>query len=65
MPLFSFTKDPANLAMTVVAEFGATVERVWDAYGDSRQLEKFRVRSSGQPLLPGTTLPSGAAPTTI
>lgn len=41
MPLISFTKDPANLSMTVVAEFGATVERVWDAYADPRQLEKF------------------------
>jgi len=41
MPLMSFTKDPENLTMTVVAEFAATLERVWDAYADPRQLEKF------------------------
>lgn len=41
MPLLSFTKDPENLTMTVIAEFAAPVERVWDAYADPRQLEKF------------------------
>lgn len=41
MPLVSFTKDPETLTMTVVAEFAATLERVWDAYADPRQLEKF------------------------
>lgn len=41
MPLISFTKDPENLTMTTVAEFAATVERLWDAYADPRQLEKF------------------------
>ena len=41
MPVVSFTQDPQALTMTVVAEFGATVERVWDAYADPRQLEKF------------------------
>ena len=41
MPLVSFTKDPEDLTMTVVAEFAAPVERVWDAYADPRQLEKF------------------------
>jgi uncharacterized protein YndB with AHSA1/START domain len=41
MPLISFTKDPKNLTMTVIAEFAAPIERVWDAYADPRQLEKF------------------------
>jgi len=41
MPIVSFVKDPEALTMTVVAEFAATVERVWDAYADPRQLEKF------------------------
>lgn len=41
MPLISFTKDPEALTMTVVAEFATTVQRVWDAYADPRQLEKF------------------------
>lgn len=41
MPITSVTKDPEALTMTVVAEFATTVERVWDAYADPRQLEKF------------------------
>lgn len=41
MPITSLTKDPEALTMTVVAEFPVSVERLWDAYADPRQLEKF------------------------
>lgn len=41
MPVTSVTHDPASLTMTVVADFAAPVERVWDAYVDPRQLERF------------------------
>lgn len=41
MPLTSVTKDPSALTMTVVAEFPVSVQRLWDAYADPRQLEKF------------------------
>ena len=41
MPVTSITKDPENLTLTVVADFTASVQRVWDAYTDPRQLEKF------------------------
>lgn len=41
MPITSVTKDPEALTMTVVADFAASVERVWDAYTDPRQIEKF------------------------
>lgn len=41
MPVTSVTKDPQTLTMTVVAEFPAPVERLWDAYVDPRQLERF------------------------
>ncbi|MGE0394432.1 MAG: SRPBCC domain-containing protein [Vicinamibacterales bacterium] len=41
MPVTAIHKDPANLTMTVEAEFAAPVERVWNAYADPRQLEKF------------------------
>lgn len=41
MPLTSVTKNPEDLTMTVVAEFGVPVERLWDAYADPRQLERF------------------------
>ncbi|WP_309064894.1 SRPBCC family protein [Microbacterium sp.] len=41
MPVTDVTTDPENLTMTVVAEFDAPVERVWSAYSDPRQLERF------------------------
>jgi len=50
MPVTSVTKDPAALTMTVVADFPHPVERVWDAYADPRQIEKFW----GPPTYPAT-----------
>lgn len=41
MPITSVSKDPAALSMTVVAEFPVPVQRLWDAYADPRQLERF------------------------
>jgi len=41
MPLISVAKDPEALTMTIVSEFPVPVERLWDAYADPRQLEKF------------------------
>ncbi|MDN4484271.1 SRPBCC family protein [Demequina lignilytica] len=41
MPITSVTKDPEALTMTVVAEFPVPVERLWDAYTDPRQIERF------------------------
>jgi uncharacterized protein YndB with AHSA1/START domain len=41
MPITSVTKDPATLTMTVVADFPVPVQRLWDAYADPRQLERF------------------------
>jgi uncharacterized protein YndB with AHSA1/START domain len=41
MPVRSLTKDPQRLTMTVVAEFPVPVERVWAAWADPRQLERF------------------------
>lgn len=41
MPITSVTKDPAALTMTVVADFPVPVQRLWDAYADPRQLERF------------------------
>ncbi len=41
MPVTSTTTDPEALTMTVVAEFAAPVQRVWDAYADPRQIERF------------------------
>lgn len=41
MPITSVVTDPQALTMTVVAEFPVPVTRLWDAYADPRQLEKF------------------------
>ncbi|MGA7272590.1 MAG: SRPBCC family protein [Acidimicrobiia bacterium] len=50
MPVTSVSKDPAALTMTVVADFPHPLARVWDAYADPRQLEKFW----GPPTYPAT-----------
>lgn len=41
MPITSVSKDTDALTMTVVAEFPVPLQRLWDAYADPRQLEKF------------------------
>ena len=41
MPITAVTKDTDALTMTVVAEFPVPVRRLWDAYADPRQLERF------------------------
>jgi len=50
MPVTNVTKDPENLTMTVVADFAAPLQRLWDAYTDPRQIEKFW----GPPEYPAT-----------
>lgn len=41
VPITSVDKDLTNLTMTVVADFPAPVPRLWDAYADPRQIERF------------------------
>ncbi|WP_084039128.1 SRPBCC family protein [Demequina sp. NBRC 110053] len=41
MPITSVNKDPGSLTMTVIADFAASRERLWEAYVDPRQIEKF------------------------
>ncbi|WP_102193815.1 SRPBCC family protein [Microbacterium aurantiacum] len=41
MPVTDVTTDTENLTMTVTADFAAPVDRVWSAYSDPRQLERF------------------------
>lgn len=50
MPVTSVDKDLEKLTMTIVADFTAPVRRLWDAYADPRQLEKFW----GPPQWPAT-----------
>jgi uncharacterized protein YndB with AHSA1/START domain len=52
MPVVEIHKDPEALTMRVVAQFAAPVARVWAAYADPRQLERFW----GPPEWPATFL---------
>lgn len=50
MPVTDITTDPEALTMTVTADFDAPIERVWHAFTDPRQLERFW----GPPTWPAT-----------
>ena len=41
MPITSVTSDPEALTLTIVADYPVPVERLWAAYADPRQLERF------------------------
>jgi len=58
MPVTSVTRDPEALTMTVVADFPVGVARLWEAYLDPRQLERFW----GPPTYPAVFLRHDAAP---
>ena len=50
VPLTSVTKDAATLTLTVVGDFPVPQQRLWDAFADPRQLERFW----GPPAWPAT-----------
>jgi uncharacterized protein YndB with AHSA1/START domain len=50
MTVISTTKDAATLTLTVVAEFDASPDRVWDVWEDPRKLERWW----GPPTFPAT-----------
>lgn len=52
MPVISAKKDLDLLTITIVAEFAAPLRRLWDAYTDPRQIERFW----GPPTYPATFL---------
>ncbi len=41
MPITSVSSDAAALTLTVAADYPVPVERLWNAYSDPRQLERF------------------------
>lgn len=41
MPVTDVTTDPESLTMTLTAEFAAPRERLWEAFTEPRQLERF------------------------
>ena len=50
MPVVSMNKDADALTLTMVAEYGAKPERVWQVWADPRQLERWW----GPPTWPAT-----------
>jgi uncharacterized protein YndB with AHSA1/START domain len=50
VPLTSITKDAATLTLTVVGDYPVPQQRLWDAFADPRQLERFW----GPPTWPAT-----------
>jgi uncharacterized protein YndB with AHSA1/START domain len=41
MPITSLTSDSQSLTLIVVGDYPVSVERLWEAYRDPRQLERF------------------------
>ncbi|TFC54497.1 MULTISPECIES: SRPBCC family protein [unclassified Cryobacterium] len=52
MPVTTVEKDLDQLTITIVADFTAPLRRLWDAYTDPRQIERFW----GPPTYPATFL---------
>lgn len=50
MPLTSVTKDAGTLTLTVVGDYPVAQQRLWEAFADPRQLERFW----GPPTWPAT-----------
>src|SRR5256885_16447998 len=50
MPVLSTTKDAAALTLTLVADYDATPEKVWQMFADPRKLERWW----GPPTWPAT-----------
>ena len=50
VPITSVTQDPESLTLAVVADFPVSQQRLWDAFADPRQLERFW----GPPSAPST-----------
>ncbi len=58
MTVTDVTKDPQNLTLTVVSEFDAPIDRVWQVWSDPRQLERWW----GPPSHPATVLDHDLTP---
>jgi uncharacterized protein YndB with AHSA1/START domain len=58
MPVTSVEKDLDALTLTITADFGAPLERLWAAYTDPRQIERFW----GPPSFPATFTRHDVAP---
>ncbi len=50
MPITSVTSDPVALTLVIVGDYAVPVERLWEAWADPRQIERFW----GPPTWPAT-----------
>ena len=50
MPIVDLTSNPNDLTLTIVGEYPVPLERLWQAWADPRQLERFW----GPPTWPAT-----------
>ena len=50
MPVTSVSSDPRTLTLTAVGDYPVPVDRLWAAWTDPRQLERFF--NDGDPLHP-------------
>lgn len=41
MPITTVTSDPEHLTLTVIGDYPVPVDRLWDAWADPRQIERF------------------------
>jgi uncharacterized protein YndB with AHSA1/START domain len=58
MTVSSVLKDPASLTMTIVSEFDAPIERVWEMWDNPRLLERWW----GPPTYPATVVDHNLSP---
>ncbi|XYI02173.1 SRPBCC family protein [Sorangium sp. So ce1128] len=54
MPLTSVTRDATKLTLTVVGDYPVPQKRLWEAFADPRQLERFW----GPPSWPASDVPA-------
>ncbi len=58
MTVLSVDRDPVGLTLTIVSEFAAPAERVWQVWADPRQLERWW----GPPNFPATFVDHDLSP---
>ena len=58
MTVTNIEKDPESLTMTITAQFDASIERVWQMWGDPRRLERWW----GPPTYPATVVNHDLSP---
>lgn len=64
MPITSVSSDAEKLTVTIIGDYPVPVERLWEAYADPRQLERFWGPEQWPAPSRATTWPSAGSRTT-